>query len=83
MPKGLVEPNVKLCDNHFEFSLPLKADVELINNLELARDRATVLKIKALKRHDLREFLVETKNNLKSKAYVEKTSASVFDSGCE
>ena len=62
--KGLVEPNVKLCDNHFEFSLPLKTDVELPSNLELARDRATVLKIKALKQHDFREFLVE--NILKS-----------------
>ena len=42
--KGLVEPNVKLCDDHFEIPLPLKADVELLNNLALARDRAAALR---------------------------------------
>ena len=33
--KGLAEPNVKLCDDHFEIPLPLKADIELPNNLAL------------------------------------------------
>ena len=28
--KGLVNPNVKLCDNHFEIPLPLIADVKII-----------------------------------------------------
>ena len=42
--KGFVEPNVKLCDDHFEIPLPLKADVELLNNLALARDRAIDLR---------------------------------------
>ena len=27
--KDLVEPNVKLCDDHFEIFLPFKADVEM------------------------------------------------------
>ena len=42
--KDLVEPNVKLGDNHFEITLPLKANVELLNNLANAGDRATALK---------------------------------------
>ena len=46
--KGLVEPNAKLCDDHFKISLPLKADVELPNNLALARDRPIVLRKKTL-----------------------------------
>ena len=46
--KGLVEPNVKLYNDHFEISLPLKADVELPNNLELSRDRAIALRKKRL-----------------------------------
>ena len=47
--KGLVEPNVKLCDDHFEISLPLKADTELPNSLALARDRAIALRKKGFK----------------------------------
>ena len=47
--KGLVEPNVKLCHYHFEIPLPLKADVELPNNLALARDRAIALRKKGFK----------------------------------
>ena len=58
--KGLVEPDFKLCDDHFEIPLPLKADVELLNNLALARDRAIALRKKALMQHDLCEFLVKT-----------------------
>ena len=46
--KGLVEPNVKLCDDHFEIPLPLKANVELPNNLALAGDRAIALRKMAL-----------------------------------
>ena len=46
--KNLVDPNVKLSDNHFEITLPLKTDVELPNNLALARDRAIVLRKKGL-----------------------------------
>ena len=42
--KGLIEPIVILGDNHFEIPLPLKANVELSNNLALDRDRAAVLK---------------------------------------
>ena len=47
--KGLVEPNVKLCNDHFEIPLPLKADIELPNNLALARNRAIALRKKTLK----------------------------------
>ena len=47
--KGLVEPNARLCEDHFEIPLPLKADVELPNNLALARDRATTLRKKGFK----------------------------------
>ena len=36
-----------------------------------------------LKQHDVREFLVETMQNLKSKVYVEKTSKYVFENGRE
>ena len=64
--KGLVEPNVKLCDDHFEIPLPLKASIELPNILALARDRAIALRKKALKQHDLCEFLVVTMQSLKS-----------------
>ena len=64
--KGSVEPNAKLYNNHFETPLPLKADVELLNNLALDRDRATALRKTALKQHDLCECLVETMQNLKS-----------------
>ena len=78
--KGLVEPNVKLCDDHFEIPLPLKADIELPNNLALARDRAIALRKKALKQHDLCEFLVETMQNLKSNGYIEKANESVYNS---
>ena len=78
--KGLVEPNVKLCDDHFEIPLPLKADIELPNNLALARDRAIALRKKTLKQHDFCEFLVETMQNLKSKGYIEKANESVYDS---
>ena len=46
---SLVEPNVKLCDDYFEIPLLLKADIELPNNLALARDRAIALRKKALK----------------------------------
>ena len=46
--KNLVEPNVKLSDSHFEIPLPLKTDVELPNNLALARDRAIALRKKGL-----------------------------------
>ena len=81
--KGLVEPNVKLCDDHFKIPLALKADVELPNNLALARDRAIALRKKTLKQHDLCEFLVETIQNLKSKNYIEKVSESVYESGRE
>ena len=42
--KDFVEPNVKLCDDDFEIPLPLKADIELLNNLALARDRAIALR---------------------------------------
>ena len=42
---GLVKPNVKMCDDHFEIPLPLKADVEL----PLSRDRAIALRKKAFK----------------------------------
>ena len=61
----------------------LKADIELLNNLALARDRAIALRKKALKQHDLCEFFVETMQNLKSEGYVEKTNESVYDSGRE
>ena len=47
--EGLVQPNVKLYDDHFEIPLPLKADVELFNDLALARDRATALRKKSFK----------------------------------
>ena len=57
--KGLVEPNVKLCDDHFEIPSPLNANVELLNNLALAKNRATALRKKASKKDDLCEFLVE------------------------
>ena len=66
----------------FKF-LPLKADVELPNNLALARDRAITLRKKVSKQHDLCKFLVETKQNLKSKSYIKKASESVYDSGRE
>ena len=78
--KGLAEPNVKLCDDHFEIPLPLKADIELRNNLALPRDRAIALRKKALKQHDLCEFLVETMQNLKSNGLIEKANESVYDS---
>ena len=81
--KGLVEPNAKLCDDHFKISLPLKADVGLPNNLALARDRPIALRKRALKQHDLCEFLVEILQNLKFKSYIENASESVYDSGRE
>ena len=81
--KGLAEPNVKLCEDHFEIPLPSKADVELPNNLALARDKAIALRKKALKQHDLWEFLVETMQNLKSKGCIKKANESVCDSGRE
>ena len=81
--KGLIEPNVKLCDDPFEIPLPLKADVEVPNNLALARDRDIALRKKAFKQHDLCEFLVETMQNLKSEDYFEKANESVCDSGRE
>ena len=64
--KGLPEPNFKLCDNHFEIPLPLKADAELPNNLAFSGARATALRKKALKQHNFCEFLVKTMQNLKS-----------------
>ena len=80
--KGLIKPNVKLCDDHFEIPLPLKANIELPNNLALTRVRAIALRKKALnlKQHDLCEFLVETMQNLKSKGYIEKANEFVYDS---
>ena len=48
--------------------------------MALARDRATALRKKALKQHDLCEFFVEIMQNLKSKGYIKKASESVCDS---
>ena len=79
--KGLVEPNVKLCDDHFEIPLALKADIELPNNLALGRDRAIALRKKDLKQHDLCEFLMETaKFEIYIESYIEKANESIYDS---
>jgi len=71
LANDLVEPNVKLKDDHYEIPVPLKANVKLPNNFVLAVDRAEGIRKKALKHPDVHEFLVESVRELKTCGYIE------------
>ena len=56
----LVEPCIKVKDDRFEIPVPVVEKATLPNNFELAHERLSVLRKKALRQPDLKEFLVES-----------------------
>ena len=67
----LVEPCIKVKDDRFEIPVPVVEKATLPNNFELAHERLSALRKKALQQPDLKEFLVESMAEMQSNNYIE------------
>ena len=68
----LVEPCIKVKDDRFEIPVPVIEKATLPNNFELAHERLSALRKKALRQPDLKEFLVESMAEMQSNNYIER-----------
>ena len=68
----LVEPCIKVKDDRFEIPVPVVQKATLPNNFELAHERLSALRKKALRQPDLKEFLVESMAEMQSNNYIER-----------
>ena len=62
----LVEPCIKVKNDRFEIPVPVVEKATLPNNFELAHERLSALRKKALKQPDLKEFLVVSMAEMQS-----------------
>ena len=68
----LVEPSIKVKDDRFEIPVPVVEKATVPNNFELAHERLSALRKKALRQPDLKEFLVESMAEMQSNNYIER-----------
>ena len=68
----LVEPCIKVKDDRFEIPVPVVEKATSPNNFELAHERLSALRKKALRQPDLKEFLVESMAEMQSNNYIER-----------
>ena len=68
----LVESSIKVKDDRFEIPVPVVEKATLPNNFELAHERLSALRKKALRQPDLKEFLVESMAEMQSNNYIER-----------
>ena len=68
----LVEPCIKVKDDRFEIPVPVVEKTTLPNNFELAHERLSALRKKALRQPDLKEFLIESIAEMESNNYIER-----------
>ena len=68
----MVEPRIKVKNDQYEIPVPVVEKATLPNNFELAHERLSALRKKALKQPDLKEFLVESMAEIQSNNYIER-----------
>ena len=68
----LVEPCIKVKDDRFEIPVFVIEKATLLNNFEVAHERLSALRKKALRQPDLKEFLVESMAEMQSNNYIER-----------
>ena len=68
----LVEPCIKVKDDRFEIPVLVVKKATFPNNFELAHERLSALRKKALRQPDLKEFFVESMAEMQSNNYIER-----------
>ena len=69
--RQLVEPCIMVKNDRFEIPVPVVEKATLPNNYELAHERLSALRKKALQQPNLKEFLVESMAEMQSNNYIE------------